>query len=59
MKIPTAVMHACRGDADPGADPELSSYTLVKLREICKASGLPTSGKKAELVAALTALRKR
>ena len=53
-------MHACRGDdADPGADPDLSSYTLVKLRELCKASGLPTSGKKADLVAALTAHRKR
>ena len=40
-------------DSDDGED--LSKLSVAELKERCKAAGLPVSGKKADLIARLTA----
>jgi len=50
-----------RGGTDPlpGPDEDLGTLTLVRLKELCKAAGLPVTGRKADLIAALEAHRER
>ena len=49
----------CRGGQFDPTNPseDLETLTVLKIKEMCKAAGLPTSGKKADLIQALQAYR--